>query len=125
MNSGAEIGAELVLVFRLGEVAEHVGGRSEKDEPAAFVEQDRLVKHLEKFRARLVDRDDDDLVMGEGADDLDDVLGIFRRQTGRGLVEEVNVRRPNHIKADVEPFPFAAAQRFFHRAADDAVAPFV
>ena len=63
-----------------GEVAQHVAGRAEKDEAAAFVEQDRLVKHLEKFRARLVDRDDDDLVVRERANDLDDVLGIFRRE---------------------------------------------
>ena len=114
-----------MLMFRFREVAQHVGGRAEKDEPAAFVEQDRLVKHLEKFRARLVDRDDDDLVVRQRADDLDDVLGILRRQTGSRLVEKINVGRADHIEADVEPFPLAAAERLLHRAADDAVAPFV
>ena len=44
----AQFGAELMLMLRFGEVAQHVRRRAEKDEPPAFVEQDRLVKHLEK-----------------------------------------------------------------------------
>ena len=73
----AQFSAELMLVFGFGEIAKHVGWRAEKDEAAAFVEQDRLVKHLKKFRARLVDRDDDDLVVRHAPNDFDDVLGIF------------------------------------------------
>ena len=71
-----------------------------------------------------MNRDDDDLVVRHPADDLDDVLGIFRGQPGSRLVKKVNVGRADHIEADVEAFSLAAAQRFFHRAADDAVAPF-
>ena len=123
-RTGAEIGAELMLVFRFREIAQHVGRRAEEDEAPAFVEQDRLVKHLENFRARLVDGDDDDLVVRHPADDLDDVLGILRGQAGGRLVEEVNVGRADHVEADVEAFSFAAAERFLDRAADDAVAPF-
>ena len=61
--TGAQFGAELMLVFRFCEIAKHVRRRAEKDEPSAFVEQDRLVKHLENFRARLVNGDDDDFVV--------------------------------------------------------------
>ena len=86
MNSGRvvpqeghvpEIGAELMLVLCFREVAQHVGRRPEKNEPSAFVEQDRLVKHLENLRARLVNCNNDDFVMRHPADDLDDVLGIL------------------------------------------------
>ena len=48
----------------------------------------------------------------------------FEDKPGGRLVEEVNVGRADHIEADVEAFAFAAAERLFHRAADDAVAPF-
>ncbi len=123
-RTGAEVGAELMLMFRLREIAQHVARRAEEDEPAALVEQDGLVKHLENLRARLVNRDDDDFVVRHPADDLDDVLGILRGQAGGRLVEEVDVGRADHVEADVEALSLAAAERFFHRAADDAVAPF-
>src|SRR4029450_10316897 len=58
----SQFGSELMLVFRFGEIAKHVGRRSKKDEAPPFVEQDRLVKHLENFRARLVNRHNDDFV---------------------------------------------------------------
>ncbi len=74
----AEVGAELMLVLRFREVAQHVVRRAEENQATAFVEEDRLVKHLEKFRARLMDRDHDDLVMRHPADDLDHVLGVLR-----------------------------------------------
>jgi len=112
-----------MLMFRLREIAEHVTRRAEEDEAAAFVEQDGLVKHLENLRARLVNGDDDDFVVRHPADDLDDVLGIFRGQPGGRLVKEVNVGRTDHVEADIEALSLAAAERFFHRAADDAVAP--
>src|SRR6266480_2192590 len=73
----AEFSSELMLVFRLSEIAEHVGGRPKKDEAAAFVEQDGLVKHLENFRARLVNRNDNDLVVRHAPNDFHDVLGIL------------------------------------------------
>ena len=113
-----------MLMFRFGEVAQHVRRRPEKHQLAAAIEQDRLVKHLEKLRARLMDRDDDDLIVRHPADDLDHVLRILRGKAGSRLVEKVNVGGTDHIQADIEAFPFAAAQRLFHRAADDAVAPF-
>ena len=121
----AEVGAELMLMLGFREVAQHVVRRAEENQAPAFVEEDRLVKHLEKLRARLMDRDDDDLVMRHPADDLDHVLRVLRGKTGGRLVEEVNVGAADHIEPDVEPFPLAAAERLFHRAADDAVAPFV
>src|SRR5439155_19150235 len=49
-----QFSTELVLMFRFREIAERVGRRSEKDEPPSLVEQDYLVKHLENFRAGLV-----------------------------------------------------------------------
>ena len=67
-----------MLMFRFGKIAKHVRRRAEKDKPPALIEQDRFVKHLEKFGARLVDRDDDDLIVRHAANDLDDVLGILR-----------------------------------------------
>ena len=123
--AGAKLGAELMLMLGFGEVAQHVGRRAEKNEAPAFVEQDRLVKHLEELRARLMDRDNDDLVVREPADDLDDVLGVLRGKPGRRLVKKINVGRPNHVEADVEPFPLAAAQRFLDRTPHDAVAPLI
>ena len=48
----------------------------------------------------------------------------FEDKPGGRLVEKVNVGRADHIEPDVETFPLAAAERFLHRAADDAVAPF-
>ncbi len=123
-GTSAEFRAELMLVFRFREIAQHVRWRAEKDEPAAFVEQDRLVKHLENFRARLVNGDDDDLVVRHPADDLDDVLGVLRGEPGSRLVEEVNVGHADHIEADVEAFALAAAERLLLRAADDCVAAF-
>ena len=80
-----------------------------------------FVKHLEKFRARLVDRDDDDLVVRHAANDFDDVLGILRGKAGSRFVEKVNIRHADHIETDVEPFALAAAQRLLHRAAHDRV----
>ena len=47
----------------------------------------------------------------------------FEDKPGGRLVEEINVGRADHIEADVEAFSLAAAERLFHRAADDAVAP--
>ena len=77
-RASAKFGAKLMLMFRFGKIAQHVGRRAEENQPAAFVEQDRLVKHLEQLRARLVNRDDDDFVVRHAANDLDDVLGVFR-----------------------------------------------
>src|SRR5215510_3399554 len=113
-----------MLMFRLGEIAKHVGWRAEKDEAAAFVEQDRLVEHLENFRARLVNRDDDDFVVRHAPNNFDYVLGVFGRKTGGWFVKKINVRHPDHIETDVEPFPLAAAQGFFLGTADDRIAAF-
>jgi hypothetical protein len=67
------------------------------------------MKHLEEFRARLMDGDDDDFVMRHSADNFHHVLGILRRKAGSRLVEQVNVGDADHVEPDVEPFPFAAA----------------
>ena len=66
-----------MLVFCLSEIAEHVGGRAEKDQAPAFVEQDRLMKHLENLRARLMNRDDNDFVVRHAPNDFHDVLRIL------------------------------------------------
>ena len=66
-----------MLVLGLGKIAQHLGRRTEENELTAFVEQDRLVKHLEKLRAWLVNGHDDDFVMRHPADDLDHVFGIL------------------------------------------------
>src|SRR5207247_3994303 len=87
--TGTQFRPELMLVFRLRKIAEHIRRRSEKDEAPAFVEQDRFVKHLKKFRARLVNRDNDDFVMREASNDFHDVLGIFFGKGGSWCVETI------------------------------------
>ena len=113
-----------MLMLGLGKIAKHFGWRPEEDEPAAFIEKDCLMKQLEQFGARLVNGDDDDFVVRHRANDLDHVLGIFRRKSRSWLVEQINVRHSNHVEPDVEPFPFAAAQRFLDRGPDNGVAAF-
>ena len=113
-----------MLMFGLGKITEHFGRRSEKDEPSTFVEQDRLVKQLKQFRARLVNCDDDDFVVRHRANDLDDVLRVFRRKAGSRLVEQINVRHPDHIETNVESFALATAQRLLDRGADHGIAAF-
>src|SRR4030095_12481180 len=75
--TSAQFGSELMLVFCFCEIAKHVRWSAEKEEASAFVEQDRLVKHLENFRAGLVNRDDDDLVVRHAPNNFHDVLGVF------------------------------------------------
>ena len=82
------------------------------------------MKQLEQLRARLVDRDHDDFVVGHRSNNLDHVLGIFGGQTRRRLVEKINVRHPDHIEADVESLALATAQRLLDRSADDRIATF-
>ena len=114
-----------MLMFGFREIPQHVRGRAEKDEPPALIKQDGLVKHLKQFRTRLMNCDDDDLVVRHPANDLDDVFRVFRGETGSRFVKKVNIGRTDHIETDVEPFPLAAAEGFFDRAADNAVAAFV
>src|ERR1039458_9476552 len=111
-----------MLMFRFGKITKHVRRRAEENEPPALVEQNRFVKHLEQFRARLMDRDDDDLVVRHATNDLDHVLGVFRRKAGSRFVEKVNVRHADHVEADVEPFALPAAQRLLYRTTDHSVA---
>ena len=66
-----------MLVFRFRKISEHLGGRAKKDEPAAFVEQDGFMEHLENFGARLVNSDNNDLVVRHPPDDLHDVLRVL------------------------------------------------
>src|SRR5437879_9682802 len=60
----AQFRAELMLMFSFGEIPKHVGRRSEKDEPPTFVQEDRLVKNVENFGARLVNREAGECVVG-------------------------------------------------------------
>ena len=60
-------------------------GRAEEDQTSALIQQDGLVKHLEKLRARLVNGDEDDLVVRHPPDDLDNVFGIFRRKAAKSV----------------------------------------
>ena len=61
----------------VAEVGEHVFGVAEEDEFAAVVEEDGFLEELEETGAGLVDADEDDFVMGEAADDFEDVFGVF------------------------------------------------
>ena len=81
------------------------------------------MKHLEKFRARLVNGDDDDLVVRHRPNDLEDVFGIFRAEARGRLVEKINVRRTDHVEADIESFAFTTAQHFPDRGPHDGIAP--
>src|SRR5262249_35290519 len=87
----AQFSTELVLILRFREITQGVGRRSEKDEPSSLVEQDHLLKHLEDLRARLVNGNDNDFVVCHASNDLDHVLGIFRRETGSWFVKQINV----------------------------------
>ena len=66
-----------MLMLRLRKIAQHVRRRSEKDKPSAFVEQDRFVKHLENFRAWLVNGNNNDLVVSHAPNDFHHVLGVL------------------------------------------------
>src|SRR4029079_10950758 len=81
-------------------------------------------KHLKQFRGRLMDGDQDDLVVRHRTDDLDDMFAVLRAEAARRLVEQKNVRRTDHIEPHVQPLPFPAGEPLFHRAADDRIAPF-
>ena len=124
-GASAERRPEVLLVLRFGEVGQHFVRRAEEHHASAPVEEHGLVEHLENFRARLVDGDDDDFVVRHGPDDFHDVLGVLRRQTRGRFVEKVDVGRTDHIESDVEPFAFPAAQRFAVVGADHAVAALV
>ena len=114
-GAAAEFGAEVLLVLGIGEILEHLGGRAEEDHAPAFVEQQRFREHLEKLRGRLVDGDEDDLVVRHRADDLDDVLAVLRAEAACRFVEKENVRAGDHVQADVQPLALAAGERLFHR----------
>ena len=113
-----------MLMFSFREVSQGVRRRSEKDESSTFIEQDHLLKHLENFRARLVDRHDHDFVVRHAPNDFDHMLGVFGRETGGWFVKQINIRHPNHIETDVEPFPLAATEGLFLGTADHRIAAF-
>ena len=120
-----EFRAEELLVLRLREVGEHFGRRAEEDEPPPLVEQEGLVEHLEDLRGRLVDRDEDDLVVRHAPDDLDDMLRVLGGETTRRLVKEVDVGSADHVEADVEALALAAAEDLAVRSPDDLAAALV
>ena len=82
------------------------------------------MEHLEDFGARLVNADNNDLVVRHSADDLQDMLGVLRGEAGSGLIEKINIGHADHIEANVEAFALAAAQRFALRAAHHCVPAF-
>ena len=68
------------------------------------------MKHLKNLRARLVNGDDDDLVMRHPTDDLHHVFRVLRGETRSRFIEQIHVRHADHIQPDVETFALAAAQ---------------
>src|SRR5205807_9524363 len=90
----AQFSAELMLMLRLRKIAQHVRRRSEKDKASAFVEQDRFVKHLENFRAWLVNSDNDDLVVRHAPNDFHDVLGVLEERAEGGSVDRLKFGNP-------------------------------
>src|SRR5439155_11941471 len=121
-RTGAELGAELMLMLRLGKVTKHVRRSAEENQATAFVEQNGLMEHLKKLRARLMDRNDDDFVVRHAPNNLDHVLGIFRGESGGRLVEKINVRHTNHVETDIKAFAFATAQCLPQGAAHHRIA---
>ena len=83
------------------------------------------MEHLEETRARLVDRDDDDLVVGHAPDDVEHVLGILGGQAGGRFVEKVDIGDADDIHADVEALALAVRHGLAARVAGQAVAPFL
>ena len=73
----AQFRPELMLMFCFSEIPKHVRRRSKKNEAPTFVEQDRLMKHLENFRAGLMNRNNDDFVVRHAPNNFHDVLGIL------------------------------------------------
>ena len=72
-----------------------------------------------------MDRDEHDLVVRHPSDDLDDMLGILRRKAARGFVEQIDVRRADHVQADVQPLSLAAGKRLLVRRSNHEVAALV
>src|SRR5204863_9412181 len=69
----AQFRPELMLMFCFSEIPKHVRRRSKKNEAPTFVEQDRLMKHLENSRARPVNRHDADFVVRHAPYNVRDV----------------------------------------------------
>ena len=114
----------MLLVLGRGEITEHLARRPVEDEFAALVEQQRLGEHLEELRVGLMDRHQDDLVVGHRTDDVDDVLAVLGAEAAGGFVEEEHVGGADHVQADVEPFAFPAGEPFLDWAAHHRVAAF-
>ena len=72
-----------------------------------------------------MDRHQHDLVVRHVTDDFHDVLGILRAEAAGGFIEKEDVRRADHIEADIQPLAFAAAEDFLFGRADDGGAAFV
>src|SRR5438046_10156411 len=113
-----------MLMFRISEIAKHVRRRSKKNEAPTFVEQDRLMKHLENFRAGLMNRNNDDFVVRHAPNNFHDVLGILCGKARSRFVKKVDVRHAKHIGSNIEAFSLAAAQRFLLRTADHCIPAF-
>ena len=114
---------DVFLDSGLREVAHHLVRRPVEDELAAAIEQHGFVEKMEQPRARLMDDDEDDLVVRKAADDVDDVLAVLRADAAGRFVEQENVRRADHIEADIQSLPLAAGERLLFRRTDDDIAP--
>ena len=123
--AASEFGSEELFVLGFREVGQHLGRRSEEDQLPSLVEEEGFLEHLEDLRGGLVDRHEDDLVVGHAADDLDDVLGILGREAAGRLVEEVDVGRADHVQADVETLALAPAEHLPLGSPDDLLAALV
>ena len=122
----AEFGAELMLVFGLGKVAA-CPSACRKYEAPAFVEEDRLVKHLEKFRARLVIVTMM-ILLCASARIISMTCSESFDESPRSAHQKGKRRPIDHVEPDVEPFrspplsvfltglPTMLSRRSFNRA---------
>src|SRR5438128_7946902 len=101
-----------MLVLRFRKITEHLRGCAKKDEPAAFIEQHGLMEHLENFRTRLVNGDDDDLVVRHPTDDLHHMLRVLRDKPEVGPSKRYTFDMAIILKPMFKRLPLAAAYFF-------------
>ncbi|MEY5014167.1 MAG: hypothetical protein RIS92_525 [Verrucomicrobiota bacterium] len=76
-GASADFLGEVLFVFGLCEIREHFRWSAEEDHLTALIEEDGLREHVKELRGGLVKGNEDDFVVGGGADDFEDVFGVF------------------------------------------------
>ena len=109
---GAGAGLGVGIAGRLLEVGDGVDGVAVEDGVAALVEQPQAVEQLIDVARRLVNVDNDELSLeGLFLQQVDDLLGVRRRESRRRLVEEEHRRFAYQLQGDVQALALSAADK--------------